>query len=153
MTFSDLVHFVEDGTKLKTSSEIFPPLKTTMLMVTDTSPEMKWWRYGPTIKTSLKIFKHYKLKPSFSIFKDNKTKNGWWTLCTKTHFTPREHFTSQKHNTLCSPTHLAKSQFTLQHTLLLNTLCHSEPFCFLELFASQHILLPGTLCSSALFTP
>ena len=39
---SDWVHFVEDGGKLKTSSEIFPPLKTTMLMVTDTLPEMKW---------------------------------------------------------------------------------------------------------------
>ena len=26
-------------------------------------------------KTSLKIFKHYKLKPSFSIFKDEKAKN------------------------------------------------------------------------------
>ena len=78
---------------------------------------------------------------------------GWWTLCTKTHFTPREHFTFQKRNTLCSPTHLAKSQFTLQHTLLLNTLCLSEPFCFMEPFATQHILLPGTLCSSALFTP
>ena len=25
--------------------------------------------------TSLKIFKHYKLKPSFSIFKDEKAKN------------------------------------------------------------------------------
>ena len=40
--FSDWVHFVEDGGKLKTSSEISPPLKTTMLMVTDTLPEMKW---------------------------------------------------------------------------------------------------------------
>ena len=32
-------------------------------------------------KTSLKIFKHYKLKPSFPIIKDNKTKDmtGWGT--------------------------------------------------------------------------
>ena len=32
-------------------------------------------------KTSLKIFKHYKLKPSFSIIKDNKAKDkvGWGT--------------------------------------------------------------------------
>ena len=28
-----------------------------------------------TTKTSLKIFKHYKLKPSFPIIKDNKTKD------------------------------------------------------------------------------
>ena len=28
-----------------------------------------------TIKTSLKIFKHYKLKPSFSIIKDDKAKD------------------------------------------------------------------------------
>jgi hypothetical protein len=27
------------------------------------------------VKTSLKIFKHYKLKPSFSIIKDNKAKD------------------------------------------------------------------------------
>ena len=30
---------------------------------------------GHSRKTSLKIFKHYKLKPSFPIIKDNKTKD------------------------------------------------------------------------------
>ena len=30
---------------------------------------------GKFFKTSLKIFKHYKLKPSFSIFKDEKAKD------------------------------------------------------------------------------
>ena len=38
--------------------------------------------WGEGIKsTSLKIFKHYKLKPSFSIIKDEKAKNkvGWGT--------------------------------------------------------------------------
>ena len=31
---------------------------------------------NPLEKTSLKIFKHYKLKPSFSIIKDEKDKVG-----------------------------------------------------------------------------
>ena len=33
------------------------------------------WVLNEIIKTSLKIFKHNKLKPSFSIFKDNKAKD------------------------------------------------------------------------------
>ena len=32
-----------------------------------------WWEIY--FKTSLKIFKHYKLKPSFSIFKDDEAKD------------------------------------------------------------------------------
>ena len=50
------------------------------------------------------------------------------------------HFASQELNTLGSPTHLAKSQFTPQHTLLLNTLCHSEPS------TPHYTLLLNTLC-------
>ena len=34
-----------------------------------------FWKKLKTQKTSLKIFKHYKLKPSFSIIKDEKTKD------------------------------------------------------------------------------
>ena len=59
----------------------------------------------------------------------------------------KEHFASQELNTLGIPTHLAKSQFTPQHTLLLNTLCHSEPF------TPHYILLIYTLCHSEPFTP
>ena len=68
------------------------------------------------------------------------------------------HFATQELNTLCSPTHFAKSQFTPQHTLVINTLCHSEPFtphytlllntlCLPALFASWSTLLPNTFCS------
>ena len=73
-----------------------------------------------------------------------------------------EHFASQELNTLGSPTHLAKSQFTPEHTLLLNTLCHSEPFtphytlllntlCHSESSTPQHTLLLNTLCFPAPF--
>ena len=58
-----------------------------------------------------------------------------------------EHFASQELNTLGSPTHLAKSQFTPEHTLLLNTLCHSEPF------TPHYTLLLNTLCHSEPSTP
>ena len=34
-----------------------------------------WCLVNSIIQTSLKIFKHYKLKPSFSIIKNNKAKN------------------------------------------------------------------------------
>ena len=49
-----------------------------------THPEMNWreiwivWNianYIFLLKTSLKIFKHYKLKPSFSIIKDEKERD------------------------------------------------------------------------------
>ena len=59
----------------------------------------------------------------------------------------KEHFASQELNTLGNPTHLAKSQFTSQHTLLLNTLCHSEPF------TPHYTLLLNTLCHSEPSTP
>ena len=59
----------------------------------------------------------------------------------------QEHFASQELNTLGSQTHLAKSQFTPQHTLLLNTLCHSEPF------TPHYTLLLNTLCHSEPSTP
>ena len=50
-----------------------------------------WTVHGAqyALKTSLKIFKHYKLKPSFSLIKDNKAKDkvgvGWGTnkVCAK----------------------------------------------------------------------
>ena len=58
-----------------------------------------------------------------------------------------EHFASQELNTLGSPTHLAKSQFTPEHTLLLYTLCHSEPF------TPHYTLLLNTLCHSEPSTP
>ena len=72
------------------------------------------------------------------------------------------HFASQELNTLCSPTHFAKSQFTPQHTLVINTLCHSEPFtphytlllntlCHSEPFTPHYTLLLNTLCLPALF--
>ena len=94
-----------------------------------------------------------------------------------------EHFTSQELNTLCSPTHFAKSQFTPQHplhcylllkrtvcfklacySLLLNTLYPSAHFaywnifllgtlCSPTLFASYNPLLLSTPCFSAHFTP
>ena len=59
----------------------------------------------------------------------------------------KEHFASQELNTLGIPTHLAKSQFTPQHTLLLNTLCHAEPF------TPHYTLLINTLCHSEPSTP
>jgi hypothetical protein len=73
-----------------------------------------------------------------------------------------EHFASQELNTLGSPKHFAMPQFTPQHTLLLNTLCHSEPFtshytllldtlCHSEPLAPQNTLLLITLCSSEHF--
>ena len=57
------------------------------------------------------------------------------TFCSKEQFASNwlvtvcflTHFASQELNTLGSPTHFAKSRFTPQHTLLLNTLCHSAP--------------------------
>ena len=72
------------------------------------------------------------------------------------------HFATQELNTLCSPTHFAKSQFTPQHTLVINTLCHSEPFtphytlllntlCHSEPFTPHYTLLLNTLCLPALF--
>ena len=100
----------------------------------------------------------------FEIIQNCKSLDGWRTLCFKEHFTQKEHFASQELNTLRSPTHLTKSQFTSQHTLLLNTLCYSEPFtphytlllstlCSSEHFAPQHTLLQRTLYSSTHFTP
>ena len=75
-----------------------------------------------------------------------------------------EHFASQELNTLCSPTHFAKSQFTPQHplhcylllkrtvcfklacySLLLNTLYPSAHFAYWNNF------LLGTLCFQTLF--
>ena len=38
------------------------------------------------VKTSLKIFKHYKLKPSFSIIKDEKAKDKVGAHCTEIDF-------------------------------------------------------------------
>ena len=94
-----------------------------------------------------------------------------------------EHFASQELNTLCSPTHFAKSQFTPQHplhcylllkrtvcfklacySLLLNTLYPSAHFaywnnfllgtlCFQTLFASQNPFLLSTICFSTHFAP
>ena len=73
-----------------------------------------------------------------------------------------EHFASQELNTLGSLTYFAKSQITSQHALVLNTLCHSEPFtshytlllntlCHSEPLAPQNTLLLITLCSSEHF--
>ena len=45
-----------------------------------TKKMVNWLRVKNLEKTSLKIFKHYKLKPSFSIIKDNKTKDRPPTL-------------------------------------------------------------------------
>ena len=72
---------------------------------------------------------------------------GWRTLCFKEHFTQKEHFASQELNTLCFKEHFTKSRFTPQHTLLLNTLCYSEPF------TPHYTLLLSTLCSSEHFAP
>ena len=77
------------------------------------------------------------------------------TFCSKEQFASNwlvtvcflTHFASQELNTLGSPTHFAKSQFTPQHTLLLNTLCHSEPF------TPHYTLLINTLCHSEPSTP
>ena len=89
---------------------------------------------------------------------------GWRTLCFKEHFTQKEHFASQELNTLCFKEHFTKSQFTPQHTLLLNTLCYSKPFtphctlllntlCHSEPFTPHYTLLPNTLCHSEPSTP
>ena len=77
----------------------------------------------------------------------NDLRKGWRTLCFKEHSTQKEHFASQELNTLCFKEHLAKSQFTPQHTLLLNTLCYSKPF------TPHCTLLLNTLCHSEPFTP
>ena len=74
----------------------------------------------------------------------------------------KEYFASQELNTLGSPTHLAKSQFTPQHTLVLNTFCHSEfftphytlvlnTFCHSEPSTPHYTLLLNTLCLPAPF--
>ena len=65
----------------------------------------------------------------------------WGTLCTK------EPFILRNILLLKNWTHLAKSQFTPQHTLLLNTLCYSKPF------TPHCTLLLNTLCHSEPFTP
>ena len=66
-----------------------------------------------------------------------------------------EHFASQELNTLCSPTHFAKSQFTPQHPLhcyllLKRTVCSSNwlvTVCSLTHFTPQHTLPTGIIFS------
>ena len=62
------------------------------------------------------------------------------------HFAPKKTLLLRRTLLLKSKTHLEKSQFTPQHTLLLNTLSHSESF------TPHYTLLLNTLCHSEPFT-
>ena len=54
-----------------TKHEVFKFIQQHRLQESGVVSHMQVWKY----KTSLNVFKHYKLKPSFSIIKDNKAKD------------------------------------------------------------------------------